>query len=108
MTGTSSSAPPPISHCRSCGAEVVWCVTAADKNMPMDAAPVEDGTFHIFLEQSGTIRAHHTKDGLMLVMMDGTFQIAPRFTSHFATCPNAAEHRKNTTQRIRKPKTEST
>lgn len=45
----------PVKACNSCGADIVWIVTAAGKRMPVDA------------------RTHE---------------------SHFATCPNAAHHRK--------------
>lgn len=53
--------------CGSCRAPVVWLKTAAGKSMPCDAATVgaEDRQYD------------HAKH-----------------TSHFATCPNAAKHRK--------------
>jgi hypothetical protein len=56
-------------HCRSCQALVVWFKTAAGKNMPVDASSTKP-----------TDAAHQ---------LDLT-----RHISHFATCPNAAEHRR--------------
>ncbi len=52
--------------CRSCDAPIHWIITAANKRMPVDAAP-----FEAALPGSDTMHQ-----------------------SHFATCPNAAQHRK--------------
>lgn len=54
--------------CRSCGAAVVWTVTAAGRRMPMDANP--------------TLQA----------ALVGPPQ--PTYVSHFATCPQAETWRK--------------
>lgn len=54
-------------NCRSCGAMIIWFKTTAGKNIPIDAATVlpEDYTLEL-----------------------------PRHISHFATCPQAAQHRR--------------
>ncbi len=57
------------SKCRSCGEYVVWVKTAAGKNMPVDADSFTEGDELMFDAGAGHI-------------------------SHFATCPNADEHRK--------------
>lgn len=55
-------------HCRSCGAAIVWMKTATGKNMPVDADTVKP---------------------------DGPSVFDPKVhTSHFATCPHAAQHRR--------------
>lgn len=58
------------SHCRKCGAPLVWIKTAAGANAPLDATPIDgvdaDGEHH-------RIRL-----------------------SHFSTCPRAAEVRRET------------
>lgn len=56
-----------IRQCRSCKAEIVWFKTKAEKWMPIDAA---------------TVKASDTQVNL-------GYHI-----SHFATCPNAAKHRR--------------
>ena len=56
-----------IVRCRSCNARIIWFKTEAGKNMPVDADTVEA-----------------EDDALDL----------PRHVSHFATCPNANQHRK--------------
>ena len=81
-----------VSRCKSpgCNAPILWTVTAkTGKPMPVDETPKPDGEF--FLEERGRdLVAHHvnSKHGLHVTIK------TDRFTSHFATCPNAAEFRK--------------
>lgn len=56
-----------IVNCKSCSARIVWFTTAAGKNMPVDAATVD---------------------------VDDTELDLSRHQSHFASCPNAAKHRR--------------
>lgn len=55
------------SNCRTCNAPIVWLKTQDGKNMPTDAETVDPG--------------------------DGKWD-NEKHTSHFATCPQANEHRK--------------
>ena len=57
-----------IQKCRSCGADVIFIRTKKGKLMPVDAATVE--------------REDYDFD-------------AARHVSHFATCPDAAKHRRS-------------
>ena len=59
-----------IEHCRSCQAPIVWMKTKLGKSMPVDAT---ESKF-----ESGDKEYDPT-----------------RHVSHFATCPNAAKHRKS-------------
>lgn len=56
-----------IVRCRSCRAKIIWFKTDADKNMPVDADTVEAEDQELDLS---------------------------RHVSHFATCPNSAQHRR--------------
>jgi hypothetical protein len=56
-----------IKRCRSCNAKIIWFKTEAGNNMPVDADTVEPDDDELDLE---------------------------RHKSHFATCPNANQHRK--------------
>lgn len=56
-------------RCRSCEALIVWFKTASGKRMPVDA------------ETTQPIDAEHQLD-------------LSRHRSHFATCPNSAQHRR--------------
>ena len=80
-----------MSKCKSCGAEIKWIPMASGKLMPVDAKKISYMTL-----------VPGTKGGMILVTPDG--QIAcgkfdPNgekigYTSHFATCPNANQHRR--------------
>lgn len=72
--------------CRSCGAPVIWRRHAETHRWaPLDAVPVEAGGFVLVLG-STDYRAATPADARARVP-------APRYVSHFATCPNAAKHR---------------
>jgi hypothetical protein len=76
-----------MSACRSCGAPVLWAVTAEGKRMPVDAEPAPAG--NLIVDQTArpwTVRVVPPDD---LLIGD-----PPRYLSHFATCPHANEHRK--------------
>jgi hypothetical protein len=63
---------PDRSTCRSCGAAILWVVThPGGKRMPLDVPPVK-----------------------RFVVEDGEAYQRDTYVSHFATCPNAAQHRK--------------
>jgi len=67
-------------RCRSCGAPILWVVTVASgKRMPLDAEPGPAG--NLVLLTGGRARAAEPDDR------------PPLHTSHFATCPQAAEWR---------------
>jgi len=57
-----------ITRCRSCRARIIWLKTTAGKNMPVDADTVEPDDEEFDHE---------------------------RHVSHFATCPNSAQHRRS-------------
>jgi len=65
-----------MAYCSSCGAQILWGKTRSGKAMPLDAEPDPNGSWGL--------------DGDRIV--NGT--VDPRYTSHFATCPNASSHRK--------------
>ena len=79
-----------MSKCRSCGAEIIWIKTPSGKNMPCDAKPI-------------SFRLDTHNGDLLLVTPDGkvargSFDPAAEkigYTSHFATCPNASQHRRS-------------
>ena len=66
--------------CRSCGAPIRWERTVNGKAIPLDPDPVADGNFGI--RNDGKVASIH-----------GFPDDAPRYVTHFATCPNAAQHR---------------
>lgn len=75
-----------ITRCRSCKAPIVWAQTWRGNRMPVDAVPVQaDEGGNLYFE-AGVVR--HVLPGIVL---DPAIDL---FTSHFATCPNADEWRK--------------
>lgn len=86
-------------ECRSCNALIVWTTTSKGKPMPCDVSPSAEGTFYLF----------RLPDRIDAVHVDGADPRAARakargdkrYTSHFATCPNAAQHRKDAKQQKR-------
>lgn len=71
------------SACRACGAEMIWTFTESGKRMPLDAEPSSEGTF--VTEMRG-------KDLYAVYVKRGSDPDAR--TSHFATCPSAADFRR--------------
>jgi len=66
-----------MAKCKSCQAEIVWGVTDTGKRVPLD--PSEKRFVRIY---------GHVPDGELHVRMKDTH------LSHFATCPQADQHRK--------------
>jgi len=80
-----------VSECRSCGAEVVWTLTSKGKRMPCDLLPVEGGDFFLFRVGDNIDAVHAKSRDERASKAERRGQ--DRFASHFATCPNAAQHR---------------
>lgn len=71
-----------VKNCQSCGAPIFFAATGTGKRIPLDAEPTEDGNIVIL-------------DGEACVIPKGTYLAGkPQYRSHFATCPNAARHRR--------------
>lgn len=90
--------------CRSCGAPIRWAVSeASGKRIPLDLEPsdtgniVETGRTH----PTGVPMIRYLKKSqqpmmanLLALAVAGPELPAPRYVTHFATCPNAEKHRK--------------
>jgi len=59
--------------CSSCGAAIVWVTTPAGKPMPLDAEP---------------------QKRVVLGRQTGLAHVLDTWTPHWATCPNADQHRR--------------
>jgi hypothetical protein len=71
-----------VTTCRSCGAPIEWRRTVNGKAMPIDAVPTPSGNLVI--------------DGHKVRAATEDEKVVPHllYTSHFATCPDARQHRK--------------
>lgn len=72
------------SACRSCSAPVAWFVTPTGKRQPVDPVPTESGNVVVDGDTATVLSAD------ALAELDVW---TPRYTSHFATCPDAADWR---------------
>jgi len=70
-------------RCSSCQAEIFWTRTQSGARIPMNYDPDPAGRFVV--EGDGA--------RVRMLRLDET-TTARRWTSHFATCPHAARHRK--------------
>lgn len=70
------------STCRSCHAPILWAITDNGRRMPVDVGQVDGG--NVLLTQ-GPDGGHLAT----VIKADGR----RAWTSHFATCPQAAWHR---------------
>ncbi len=71
------------SRCKSCGKTIIWAMTPAGKNIPVDVEPVFGGTIALDHSDSPHPQARFEKPGQTRL-----------HKSHFATCPKAEQHRK--------------
>ena len=69
--------------CDSCGAPIRWERTVRGKPIPLDPEPGTDA--HLFIRSDGLVADDRSHPA---------WADAPRFETHFATCPNANKHRK--------------
>ena len=85
--------------CKSCGAAILWITTKAGKMMPCDGK--------MFYGKTPGTDTLVTRDGKVVrctVTNDMNVADVSGWVPHFATCPQAASHRKKTTGGM-KPKT---
>jgi hypothetical protein len=73
-----------MAECRSCGAEIVWARTPSGKLMPLDPERV----------LGGTIELDPDEDASLVTRFVGKRDGQPHYVSHFATCPQASQHRR--------------
>jgi len=79
--GTTREKPTERGKCTSCGADIYWVVMyPSGKRMPLDVKPVA-GLIKVEIGVPDTGHMRGQDDELL-------------YLSHFATCPNAAHHRK--------------
>lgn len=70
-------------NCSTCGAPIRWEETVRGKPIPLDPEPVEDA--HLFLNEEGKVADDRTYPAPLEAL---------RYTTHFATCPDAEKHRR--------------
>jgi hypothetical protein len=64
--------------------------------MPVDPDPVPDGNL-VLTPGGAAISSHDVPLAAVVDPAQPTLDDPPRYRSHFATCPNADQHRRRTT-----------
>lgn len=81
-----------MAFCKSCGAEIVWVKTNKGKAMPCDSKKVmaakDDKGKDLLVTPIGNV----VRVNLAATITENNVVIG--YISHFATCPNANEHRR--------------
>jgi hypothetical protein len=72
-------------QCKSCYARIIWARTEKGVATPVDEKPTANG--HLVLEIEDPRDAP-------IARRVGRKTGVPRYTTHFATCPNANDHRR--------------
>ncbi len=78
-----------VKECRSCAAKIIWCVTHKGKRMPVDAQPVPTGNIRLRQEGDRVIAEYPGKEHPSLLEDE-----RQRFVSHFSSCPDRQEWRR--------------
>ena len=77
-----------MAKCKSCGADIIWIKTKNGRSTPCDAKPIP------FRESfSGGMKLVTKAGDVVPGNYDGTSDDFA-YISHFATCPNADQHRR--------------
>lgn len=76
-------------RCKSCNAPIRWCVTEGGKAMPVDLMPVRGGNITLRDEGVRTVAVY-----VQPLLEPEEDKGRPHYVSHFATCPNATQHRR--------------
>jgi len=76
-----------MAECRSCGAEIKFIKTTRGKWMPVDPEQIQAKD----CELNNVIVK---EDGTVITVTPYTSDDTVGYVSHFATCPNAEEHKK--------------
>jgi hypothetical protein len=83
--------------CKSCNAPIRWVLLRSKdgelKPHPLDAKPSADSGNIGIVDTAGREPIAEIVPKAQLALFGGA-NAAPRYTSHFATCANAAQHRR--------------
>lgn len=74
-----------MTTCRSCQAPIRWALTSKGRRIPLDPTPSPAGNLAFDLTE---------EEGASFVRVVPVGSRPTLYTSHFATCPQAAQHRR--------------
>lgn len=80
--------------CRSCKALIVWTITSKNKRMPLDLLASPTGNVVLTAATDSDDWGNEIPVVAVLTDHEAQTETRTRYTSHFATCPDAAQHRR--------------
>ncbi len=80
--------------CKSCNAEIQWAKTPAGKPMPVNMTAAENGNVALLQSPKGPIAVVLDSSGKAPHESLQPSPDAPKYLSHFVTCPAAGLHRR--------------
>lgn len=82
----------PVHACKSCEKEILWATTTREKALCLDLEPNDAGVWIVRLQcaEGGGVRVRCFRRAQGQPLEPGE----KRRTSHWATCPNAEQHRR--------------
>lgn len=83
-----------MSKCRSCGEEIIWIKMASGKAMPCDAAKISYSEILHPGVGGNDVMTLVTERGQIVRTVFDPAGDKIGYISHFATCPNAGQHRR--------------
>lgn len=83
-----------VEQCSTCAAPIIWAVTERARPMPIDAQPTKGG--NVLLRPRGS----DMQPLAVLLPVAKQFGHTNLRTSHFATCPQANQHRRRGGARV--------
>lgn len=92
-------------RCRWCNQPIRWRKTGRGKNMPIDHLPIDPATLPVMLEPGERRRRLFAIDDRgcwPFDRQDGDDPAAPRYGSHWDSCPNAREVKASRAPRVRR------
>ena len=96
-------------RCRSCGARIVWARTHSGRRIPLDAVPdskrgnvvLDGGRALVFASAEAAAREISERQAVRAMPARSERPVS-QHTAHFATCPDAARHRRARTGQDKK------
>jgi hypothetical protein len=89
-----------MTHCKTCGAEIIFAKTPEGKNMPVDVSPDPNGNIVLYqrVDTDGKSKWFAT------VLGSGEHRPDIAYVAHWATCPHATQHRRPQRQPKEEPR----
>ena len=79
-----------MSQCKSCGAEVLWVkLVPMNRLNPVNPTPTREGNIRMLGQRKAVAKVLSKAD-----LETAALASEELYTSHFATCPNAKQHRR--------------